>query len=142
MPRGIQRIDAGIYGWANVLYEGAYNLPHGHPKCMWAGVYYVDVGEQPQDSVLSGMIEFIDPRAGVSMMPLPGNPFDGRYKVQPRTGLMILFPAWLVHSVETNPSDGIRTSISFNIMFSDYVQRMSYPKWDGIPLDTHKKARV
>lgn len=108
-------IDAGLYGWANVLYAGAYNLPHNHPKCMWAGVYYVDVGEQLSEHHLSGTIEFSDPRAGVNVLPLPGNPFDGRFKVEPITGLMLLFPAWLLHFVHAYRGDQPRVSIAFNV---------------------------
>lgn len=108
-------IDAGIYGWANVLYHGAYNLPHTHPTCMWAGVYYVDIGERPAEDHLSGIIEFADPRAGVSVLPLPGNPFDGRFKVEPRTGHMLLFPAWLLHFVHSYHGSRPRISIAFNV---------------------------
>ena len=51
-----------------------------------------------------------------------------------RAGQLIVFPSWLVHSVLANPSEAVRISVSFNIMFSDFVENIARPKWDGIRL--------
>ena len=44
-------------------------------------------------------------------------------------GTLLLFPAWLMHSVDPNRSDRLRISASFNIMFSPYAETMSQPLW-------------
>ena len=44
-------------------------------------------------------------------------------------GTLLVFPSWLQHSVDPNRSNGERLSISFNIMFSAYTERMSQPLW-------------
>ncbi len=44
-------------------------------------------------------------------------------------GTMLLFPAWLQHAVDANPSGDLRISISFNLMFDDFAQTMSRPAW-------------
>ena len=36
--------------------------------------------------------------------------------INPIPGRLIVFPAWLWHSVETNESDQLRISVSFNII--------------------------
>ena len=43
--------------------------------------------------------------------------------------MMVLFPAWLHHSVTGNAGESERVSISFNIMFEQFGQRMARPKW-------------
>ena len=52
------------------------------------------------------------------------------YYVQPKENLMILFPSWLMHSVDASASDDDRISLSFNIhIFSDYYRDNEvYPK--------------
>ena len=49
--------------------------------------------------------------------------------VRVRDGTLLLFPSWLEHSVDANRSDEERISISFNLMFSSFAQRLSKPLW-------------
>ena len=44
---------------------------------------------------------------------------------------MVLFPAWLTHSVPVNASGHDRISIAFNLMFRDYVEHASPALWKG-----------
>ena len=46
-----------------------------------------------------------------------------------KTGVLIMFPSWLQHTVEANPLDKIRVSLAFNIMFSDFTQTQSISDW-------------
>jgi hypothetical protein len=46
-------------------------------------------------------------------------------------GTLLVFPAWLTHSVDANHGDGERICISFNIMFSSFTESMSRPLWDA-----------
>ena len=46
-----------------------------------------------------------------------------------KEGRMLLFPSWFVHSVPPNMSDEERISISFNVMFSQFAEKMAYPVW-------------
>ena len=50
-----------------------------------------------------------------------------------REGLLVLFPAWLSHSVETNPEDLDRISISFNVMFREFGEVLARPRWSFVP---------
>ena len=54
-------------------------------------------------------------------------------------GMLVLFPAWLVHSVPVNEGNEPRISISFNINFTGFTERLSPPKWEP-NLPTHPKA--
>jgi hypothetical protein len=44
-------------------------------------------------------------------------------------GTLLVFPAWLMHSVDPNRSERLRISASFNAMFSSYAETMSQPLW-------------
>ena len=44
-------------------------------------------------------------------------------------GTLLIFPSWLVHSVDPNRSNALRISVSFNTMFSSYAETMSGPLW-------------
>lgn len=44
-------------------------------------------------------------------------------------GMLLVFPAWLPHSVEANASDRLRISVSFKLMFRGYAEHPSGPPW-------------
>ena len=102
--------------WANINPPGGMNMPHIHPNSLFSGVYYVKA--QPN----CGRLKLMDPRPGVqTMMPIrkPGNPgkdFWREIHMEAVPGRIIMFPAWLWHSVEENKSNDIRISVSFNFV--------------------------
>ncbi|HEY2928428.1 putative 2OG-Fe(II) oxygenase, partial [Piscinibacter sp.] len=49
--------------------------------------------------------------------------------VRVRDGTLLLFPSYLEHSVDANASDAERISLSFNLMFSSFTERLSKPLW-------------
>ena len=102
--------------WANINPPGGMNMPHLLPNAVFSGVYYVK--SQPQ----SGRLKIYDPRPGIQTnMPIrkPGNPGKDLWReaiLEPVVGRIIMFPAWLWHSVEENTSNDIRISVSFNFI--------------------------
>lgn len=110
-----QRTDA----WANVSRNGAYNSPHNHPNCLWSGVYYVASGEAAPGHALNGKLELLDPRAGANMVYINDNLLTGRMLVDPIPGLMVVFPAWLMHMVHPFIGGGERISIAFNVLIAE-----------------------
>jgi len=46
-----------------------------------------------------------------------------------RGGRFLLFPSWVVHSVDINRSDSERISIAFNVMFTEFAEKMAHPLW-------------
>ena len=113
--------------WANINPTGGKNSSHTHPNNYLSGVYYVAVPEG------AGNIEFADPRtqAGVIMpRTRKWNKFTGnKISVPVMPGRMVIFPAWLSHSVPVNISTEERVSISFNIMLTRYTETMSGTLW-------------
>lgn len=113
--------------WANINPRGAYHPTHHHPNNYLSGVYYVAV--PPPGS----RIVFQDPRPSI-IMPKPrqytrmtANGADA----QSKEGRMLLFPAWLKHSVPSNEGVAERISISFNLMFEKFTETMASPMWDA-----------
>ena len=78
-------------------------------------------------------INFHDPRAQTGIIRPPVTELTAENSdqvvVKVSDGTLLVFPSWLQHSVDPNRSNGERLSISFNIMFSAYTERMSQPLW-------------
>ena len=49
--------------------------------------------------------------------------------VRVTNGTLLMFPSYLEHSVDANVSDEPRISISFNVMFSAFTEKLSKPLW-------------
>tara|TARA_R110002110_G_scaffold185748_1_gene392834 strand:+ start:2312 stop:2899 length:588 start_codon:yes stop_codon:yes gene_type:complete len=103
--------------WANINYkDGSYNKPHLHPNSLFSGVYYV------KSHLDSGNLTCYDPRPGTHItMPIRKKVETPQHlwnecHMAPIPGRIIMFPAWLWHSVEPNKSDDIRISVSFNFI--------------------------
>ena len=113
--------------WANLSPPGVGHPGHSHPNNYLSGVYYVKV-PRGGDS-----ITFNDPRVQTTIMAPHVKQADRANAVQAalpvREGRLIVFPAWLVHSVEANRSREERLSIAFNIMFTQYAETMAHPLW-------------
>ena len=102
--------------WANINPKEGMNQPHIHPNSLFSGVYYVKSNPQ------SGRLKIYDPRPGAQIvMParLKGQPPKHLWRdanLDPIPGRIIMFPAWLWHSVEPNQSNDLRISVSFNFI--------------------------
>jgi uncharacterized protein (TIGR02466 family) len=113
--------------WVNVAAPGGSVRMHNHPNNFLSGVYYVQVQEG------ADTINFHDPRPQTAVVRPPVSELTAyntdQVVVRVEEGVLLVFPSWLVHSVDTNRSDGVRISASFNAMFSAYAETMSEPLW-------------
>jgi hypothetical protein len=107
-----------IHGRLNFINYGQNDTPHNHiGKSILVGVYYLDVEETTGDILLH------DPRGGTKWENLnfvPDDPVSEKsartyHRIKPKNGLLIMFPSYVVHSVETNLSNKQRKSIVINI---------------------------
>lgn len=113
--------------WANIYARGASHRIHNHPNNFLSGVYYVKTGSG------ADTINFHDPRnqTGVIRPPVTRLTAENadQVVVTVHNGALLLFPSYLQHSVDPNQSDAERVSVSFNVMFSEFTQRLSKPLW-------------
>ncbi|HET9664990.1 MAG TPA: 2OG-Fe(II) oxygenase family protein [Burkholderiales bacterium] len=113
--------------WATVCRDGAYHAPHSHPDSAWSGVYYVDAGTSSPDQPLSGVLEFLDPRAGVDAVTAPGDPYGEPVRIRPQDGLLVVFPSWLYHWVHPYSGRTPRVAVSFNVCLAARSRNPSGP---------------
>ena len=107
--------NLNIQARQNVTMPGGCDTPHHHPTCYIVAVYYMKVPEK------SGGIMFHDPRGSVIWRDKQANTgityCDARpfHRIIPEPGTLLIFPGYLVHSVETNLSDDVRISVVCDI---------------------------
>jgi uncharacterized protein (TIGR02466 family) len=108
--------------WANINRTGHGNEFHSHPGSFWSAVYYVDDGGIDADPALGGELEFMDPRGPGPAMYAPqlafgsaGLSVGANETVRPRSGRLVMFPAWLLHQVRPYRGAARRISIAFNL---------------------------
>lgn len=113
--------------WANVLAKDAAHRAHSHPNNFLSGVYYLRT--QPG----ADTINFHDPRTQTAIIRPPVVELTAentdQVVVKVKKGTLLMFPAYLQHSVDKNTSDEERVSVSFNIMFSAFAKSLSKPLW-------------
>jgi len=113
--------------WATVLAKGAIHKAHSHPNNYVSGVYYVRI--HPGADTIS----FHDPRSQTRVIRPPVVELTAentdQVVVRVTNGTLLMFPSYLEHSVDTNMSAEERISISVNIMFSSFAEKLSKPLW-------------
>ena len=119
--------------WANVIGAGASHRMHSHPNNYLSGVYYV------RAPASANTINFHDPRPQASIIRPPVTQLTGRNTdqvvVEVKDGTLVLFPSYLQHSVDPNESNELRISISFNLMFNEFAEKLNKPLWEPSPSD-------
>ena len=89
-----------------------FNKPHKHPPYTFSGVYYIDVPENSGDIVFDNQFEMNN----YAMSYNEWNSLNCKdFKVTPKSGMLLFFPAWLNHYVTPNKSKKERLIYSFNI---------------------------
>ena len=113
--------------WANINPEGASHRSHSHPNNFLSGGYYVQTREG------GDTINFHDPRIQTGIIRPPVTELTAentdQVVIKVSNGTLLIFPAYLQHSVDPNRSGEERISISFNMMFSSFTENLSKPLW-------------
>lgn len=86
-----------LRGWAVWLDNGGSMREHVHPGASYSGVYYVAVPK----GMRGGCLRMTDPRPGAQMVVLGAQDqqFMESRLLCPRSGMVVLFPSWVPHSV-------------------------------------------
>jgi uncharacterized protein (TIGR02466 family) len=110
--------------WSNVNPPGGYNQPHNHiaGDTLLSGFYYVDLGGC-EEREYAGRTIFQD-RSGIALK--GQDPLSREYAVVPKPGVLVLFPAALMHYVEPYRGTGLRISVAFNLGHPD-LRTVYYP---------------
>jgi len=116
-----RRAGRALFPFASVHGPASTHGVHFHCMASVSGVYYL---RAPSGAA---RLVFHDPRGTSFMLQegwdahssprLPVPPFHKSFSIQVREGVMVVFPSWLPHEVETNAVEegNYRVSISFNL---------------------------
>ena len=111
--------------WANVSTRGNANQYHMHPGSFWSAVAYIDDGYQGDTNpALGGELQLLDPRmpmVRMTALDLRLKEADGQIQnnepmIRPSSGMIVMFPSWLQHSVRAFYGSGTRISIAINLI--------------------------
>jgi uncharacterized protein (TIGR02466 family) len=109
-----RRCTYALSAWANVSRQGDYNVPHVHLST-WSAVYYVSVPPGCESEQRAGGLELLDPRPATAMVDMPGAFFATRHLIKPHAGLLVLFPASVMHFVHPFRGEGERISLACDL---------------------------
>lgn len=96
--------------WVQNQNPGGTNTPHSHARSILVGVYYLQANEDCGDLLLQ------NPNAGTIWSGAIENNTDCRayIRIKPQQGMIVIFPGYVIHSVEPNRSNTQRISIATN----------------------------
>ena len=110
---GEKRVIKLQSSWSNFHKKFNFATPHSHGDCLFAAVFYIQTSDKSGDILLH------DPRGGVyfeskTEIDTQGNHVNDRkyFRIKPKDGDLIIFPAYLIHSVEPNMTDETRISLA------------------------------
>jgi len=99
--------------WSIINKKDASNGRHIHGNNYISAAYYVKAPKK------CGNINFFDPRSAPTfnhpIAKKPNKLNSNFHSIEPKEGLLVLFPSFLHHSVDANQSEEERIVISFNI---------------------------
>ncbi|MBI28934.1 MAG: hypothetical protein CFH21_00153 [Alphaproteobacteria bacterium MarineAlpha5_Bin11] len=99
--------------WSIINKKFASNAGHIHANSLISSAYYVQIGKD------CGNIVFDDPRPGAVVKKHKytkvGDWNQGNVSIEPKEGLLVMFPSYLTHYVQPNMSDKERIILSFNL---------------------------
>ena len=96
--------------WTNVNEVGSKNVIHSHKTDAWAGIYYVQAEG-------TGNLMFYNPANLLNECKF-NSPFVRNTGIQPKDGMLVLWPAWVPHEVIENKSNRQRINIAWGINFN------------------------
>ena len=98
--------------WLNYTEEGQFHHKHEHPNSFLSGVLYID-SDRDNDK-----INFFRPYPHyqqIKLNPKEWNLYNAEsWWFAVETGMIVLFPSYLTHMVETKAGKNTRTSLAFN----------------------------
>ena len=99
--------------WLNINPYGGSNDIHNHPNSLLVANYYINVpGKDMGDIVIHRQD---DSQYYTSFVPTKNNITYRSININPYTGLLVVFPGWVKHSVTTNLNkEHDRVSLSMN----------------------------
>ena len=106
--------------WAHITNNNGYHDAHKHLNTSWGGIYYVDAGEcgevVDEDGIsrMNGTNRFYSPIQYFCLDPSMQYLRHDAVDISPENGVLVIFPAYLLHSATPYSGKRDRIVISFN----------------------------
>ena len=98
-----------IGAWSVRLTAGGRHSDHIHPRGWVSSALYVETPEPSPDQPKAGWLRFGACRLGVGLELPP------EHWIEPRPGLVALFPSWMWHGTEPFTGGGERLTVAFDV---------------------------
>lgn len=116
----VDRLDVNLKdSWVHVTNHRGFHDAHYHGGCSWCGIYYIEAGDVPDSQprhAPNGVNRFYSPiRIGAHQDDY-GNQYltNNQIDIPPRNGMVVLFPAYLLHSALPYEGTHDRVILAFN----------------------------
>jgi uncharacterized protein (TIGR02466 family) len=104
------------YFFLNYFKEGSNHPKHVHSQCTVSGIFYLQTPPGSSTIRFSPNQPFRDFFDYLFFVKDPNNELaKSYYDIEPKPGMLLLWPAWLYHEVPPNQSTDPRISIVFNL---------------------------
>lgn len=111
-PHPVDRRNRDAYrlsgSWSVLLSPGGFHVDHVHPQGWLSSAYYVDMPRAAADSSRSAWLKFGEPGVRVGLPP--------EHFVEPRPGLLVLFPSYFWHGTVPFREGGGRLTAAFDVI--------------------------
>jgi uncharacterized protein (TIGR02466 family) len=122
-PEELARLTMHNHTWYHVTrYAGSF-VAHNHPLASWSAVYCVRAGERSPGQPESGILRFMDTRAGADSYLDPANrKLHARFalkafEIRLEEGQLIVFPSYVYHEVTPFYGRDTRVTVATNCWF-------------------------
>jgi tetratricopeptide (TPR) repeat protein len=94
--------------WSVLLSPGGFHVDHVHPQGWLSSAYYVEVPRIAADASRAAWLKFGEPGVRVGLPP--------EHYVEPRPGLLVLFPSYFWHGTVPFHEGGSRLTAAFDVV--------------------------
>jgi hypothetical protein len=122
-PAELARLRMHNHTWFHVTrYSGSF-VAHNHPLASWSAVYCVRAGERIAGQPQSGVLRFLDTRAGADgYLDAANRALRAPFALESREilleeGQVIVFPSFVFHEVSPFYGQDVRITVATNCWF-------------------------
>jgi tetratricopeptide (TPR) repeat protein len=94
--------------WSVLLSPGGFHVDHVHPQGWLSSAYYVELPQVGRDETRAAWLKFGEPGVKVGLPP--------EHFVEPRAGMLVLFPSYFWHGTVPFHEGGGRLTAAFDVV--------------------------
>ena len=121
----VERCSWRVEGRLVVHGPNGFQAMTNKPGCYLAGAYFVTVPERKQglrlrEDVRSNSMILVDPRYGMTMISIDGDPYQDQYfEFSGEPGLLLMWPGFVNHWTTPNHSDEPLVMVRFDVIIDE-----------------------